>query len=456
MAQRRIKAGKTLHHRMGGSTTKRYFHCAISIVLTEWARKLSLIPQENRSSEPARLGSAAHTLGEKCLETGCDPIDYLNTQIIIEGKKYMVDAHMVEGVTIYVDACREQAELVNADYQAIEFNSELAHLFDGEDVGGPCDFVCCGSGILVIMDYKNGTYPVEIKGNTQFFKYALGMYEELKKKYEIRTIRTIVIQPNCHHIDGPVRSHDYTIRELKRWKRKDLGPAVRRVAQATELVDNADHALRVLETGERILYHEELGPNAEHDACHFCPVAGVCKKYKELNQELIKHDFSDDVPLMLPTPNELTVEEAERIILARGSITKWLEEVYNYRKHALQQGLDSNNFKIVESLGNRAWQDEQKVIRKIGRMIGRDNVYEKKIYSPAALEKAVYTEMKKRNPKFTQKDAKNLIDTYTFRPPRGLSMVAIKDGRESSLITARDDFAEDITAAKKRKRRSKR
>ena len=449
---------KVLHHRMGGSTTKRYFTCAASIPLTEKARELNLIPKENTSSEPARIGSAAHILGEKCLETGCDPIDYLGTQIKVEGKKYTVDAHMVENVTIYVEACRDQVKLVKAEYEAVEFNSELAHLFDGEDVGGPCDFVCFGGGVLVIMDYKNGTHPVEIEGNTQFFKYGLGMYEVLKDKYDIDTLRIIVIQPNCHHIDGPVRGKDYPIKELMRWKRRDLRPAVRRVAQATELLADNNYALHILETGEQL--PNNLGPNAEHDACHFCPVSGICEQHKRLNSQLLKNDFKEDRELRLPKPNELTLEEAERIIKARGSITKWLEEVYNYRKHALESGVKSDNFKIVESQGNRAWRNERRVVRRIGRLIGQEHLYSKKLQGPAALEKALYIEMKKRDPRFTQRDAKEMIDSYTFRPTRGNSMVPIKDGRQSNLITAGDDFAMETnrkrSRGKNRKLRSKR
>lgn len=451
---KRIEAGETLHHRLGGSTTKRYFACAASIVLTEWARRLGLISVENESSEPARLGSAAHTLGEKCLETGCDPIDYLHTQIIIEKKKYTVDTHMAEAVEIYVNACRDQVEEIEAVFQAVEFNSELAHLFDGEDVGGPCDFTCYGSGILVIIDYKHGTHPVEIDNNSQFLKYGLGMYEELKGKHEIHTLRTIVVQPNCSHADGPVRAKDYPIRDLRRWKRRTLGPAVKRVALASELISDEETALRILETGERLT--EELGPHADADGCFYCPVSGICKRCKEMNQELIRHDFSEDLPLQLPEPSELTVEEAERIIMARGSITKWLEQVYNYRKLALQNGLSSDQFKMVDSVGHRAWKDEKRMIRKLGRILGRDNLYSKKLHNPATLEKEVYKEMKARNPSFTQKDAKELIGTLTFRPARGSSMVPIKDGRESNQITVIDDFADEIKAVKRSKRRSKR
>jgi len=431
----------TLHHRMGGSATKKYFHCGASIPLTEAARKANLIPKDNASSEPARIGSAAHLLGERCFETGCDPIDYLGTKIKIEGKSYEADAHMIEGVTIYVDACREQVKLVNAEYQAVEFNSELKHLFKGEDVGGPCDFTCYGSHILVMVDYKNGTYPVEIENNGQFLKYSLGMYEVLKRDYDIKTIRTIVVQPNCNHVEGPVRIKEYTVNELLRWKRRKLRPAVERVAKATVLLKDLNYAIKVLETGEQL--PGGLGPNAKRDACHFCPVSGICAEYKHLNTQLLKTEFVDSAPVKLPKPNMLTLEETENIISARGAITKWLEEVYTYRKHALESGVKSTRFKIVESKGNRAFKNERRAARKIGAIIGKENLYSKKLQTPATLEKAVYVEMKKDDPKFTQKKAKELVNEYTFQPTRGNSMVAIKDARESSLLTAREDFAED-------------
>lgn len=403
-----------------------------------------MIPQENQSSGFARLGTAAHTLGEKCLETGCDPIDYLGVAIKVEGEKFIVDGHMVDNVTVYVEACREQVALTKATFQAIEFNSELGHLFGGEDVGGPCDFVCLGSGVLVIGDYKNGTHPVEIEGNTQFFKYGLGMYEELKAENEIHTIRLIVIQPRCHHEDGPVRSKDYTVKELLRWKRKDLRPAIRRVQKVTTLIADGVPIDDM---------PEELRPHADSEWCHFCPINGVCGEYAKFNKQVIQSDFGKHDKLSLPAPNTLTVEEAEAIVSARSSITKWLEEVYNYRKHALSNGDKSEKFKIVESKGNRALKNERRAIRKLKRLVPESDLFKSELHGPATLEKVLYHYVKAQDNNFTHKDAKEFIDTLCFRPARGNAMVPIKDGRQSSLITASDDFAKDIKTAKTRKKR---
>ena len=429
-------ANKVIHHRLGGSTAKRYFNCAYSIPATEHARAEGKIPKDNGSSRPARLGTAAHTLGEKCFETGCDPIQYLGTVIKVDGDRFTVDHKMVDNVTLYVEMGRDQYAQLDGEFEAIEFNSELGHLFNGEDVGGPCDYVCYGSGVLVILDYKNGTYGVEVENNPQFFKYALGMYEELKNRFDIHTIRLGVCQPNYNHENGPCRTVDYTVRELMRWKRKELKPAVLRVVWATDL----------MEAGEPI--PPELGPKASNEWCNFCPVNGFCETYASHNTQLMKAEFSDDDKAVLPKPNTLTVEEVEKLLSAETAIKKWLEELRAYRKQSLVAGDKSTQYKLVESLGNREFKKERRAVRKLKQWLDSADMYKAALESPAQLEKILVS---KTDLKI--KEAKKIIDTLTIRVVRGVSMVSIKDGRPDVTRSITDDFAEDISEAKTRSKK---
>lgn len=431
-------AAKVIHHRLGGSTAKRYFNCAISIPATEKARAQGKIPKDNVSSQPARRGTASHTLGEKCLETGCDPIQYLGTVIKVEGEKFTVDHKMIDNVTFYVDMCRDQYGQVNGEFEAIEFNSELGHLFNGEDVGGPCDYVCFGSGILVILDYKNGVYGVEVENNPQFLKYALGMYEHLKGRFNIHTIRLGVCQPNYNHEDGPCRTVDYTVKDLMRWKRRELRPAVARVVIATDL----------MLAGEPL--PPELGPNASSDWCNFCPVNGLCEEYANHNTQMMLAEFNEDDEIELPDHNTLTIDEAEKLLNAETSIKKWFEGLRSYRKQSLQAGNKSKQFKLVESKGNREYKSEHRSLRKLRKLLKNDLIFKTVLESPAQIEKILA-----RNTSLTLKQAKAFIDNITIRPTRGVTMVSIKDSRPDITLTAIEDFAGDIKKARTRSKKTR-
>ena len=437
-----MRSEETEHHRLGGSTTDRWFTCAYSVPASEKAKRDGIIPAEEEPSYPAQLGTAAHTLKEKCHETGCDPVDYIGVQIRVDGKPFDVDGHMIDNVTSAVEFCRNITNDINAEFVHPEFNSELGHLFDGEDIGGPCDYLAIGNGILFIDDYKNGQHPVEVENNRQFLLYAAGCYETFKDKYDIREVWLAVSQPNYNHHKGPNRLWVISVRELKRWMRRELRPAVKRVQRVTEIFKAGEYPTE-----------PELLPNPSDKGCFWCPLNGCCKAYDEYKGKELQTEFIENESL--PDPNLLTVEEAERIIEMESAVTKWFKEVREYRKHALQNGDTSTKYKLVESLSNREWRNEKRAIRKLYRQFKNTTPMYKplELNSPAQMEK-----MLMKHCGMTGKDAKTFIDAMCKRDLRGYSMAPMKDGREQVLLDPVNDFAEELAASdnqkpSKRKRR---
>ena len=69
----------TAHSRIGASSMHRWSACPGSVVLSEGI--------ESRSSDDAKLGTAAHALAEACLNQGLDAADFRGWTIrLVEGE----------------------------------------------------------------------------------------------------------------------------------------------------------------------------------------------------------------------------------------------------------------------------------------------------------------------------------------------------------------------------------
>lgn len=405
------------HHRLGGSTTKRWMNCAYSVPASEREIELGLI-EPNKSTHASRLGTAAHFLGEKCLEIGCDPSDYLGEKIKVEHEVFDVDTSIVDNVQIYVDLCRNNES--NSKFIGIEYNSELKKQYD-EDVGGPCDHVAIRGTILYITDYKNGKYIVEAKDNTQLFLYALGCLYALRGKYTITRIEMTIVQPRADHKDGPCRSQNISVTKLLRWERKYLKPAIERVKEITHLIATDQYS-----PGE----YPNLDPNPNDEWCTWCPRQGLCSVYNGNNEIAVKYES-------LPQPNTLTLKEAEKIIESAEQYKKWIEKVKNYYYTSMQQGMESKKFKLVKSLGHRRWKSERKVARKLRKLgLNNDRIYATpSIESPSQLTTILIKELG-----FKTTEAKEFIDSLVTRN-ESVILASINDKREAVNSDPADDFA---------------
>ncbi len=409
------------HHRLGGSTTKRWFSCAYSVPASEKALAEGLI-QTSESNFSADKGTAAHYLGEKCLTTGCSPIDYLGEKIYVGKNAFTVDAAFVEAVSIHVDFCRKKER--RAEFKQVEFNSDLISLYD-EDVGGPCDHVAIKRKHLYITDYKNGRWLVEVKDNTQLFLYALGCYLALKDKYEIAKVTVTITQPHGNHEDGPIRSQTISVRELMRFKTTQLDPAVQRVKEATVEV-------------KKNVASPKHKPTPSDDACAWCPIEGICQariKSNSTSLALVKNKVN-------LSPNMLTLEEAEQIVLYSKIYTDWINKVKAYYKTSLESGtIQSTSHKVVKSLGNRKWKNERRVKRKLKRLgLSADSMLlAPTLNGPAGIQLALQKELG-----MSTKDAKGFIENLTERNVSTV-LAPIKDGREAIVSNPADDFAHLIS-----------
>ncbi len=403
------------HAKLSASGSHRWMNCAGSIALSD------TVPQKG-SSPFAMEGTAAHHLGEHCLEKGTDASDRLGDKIVIgtdgfaywpddyDGKveaTFVVDEDMAEAVQVYLDHVRTVVATSGEDAQLhLEQRFDLSWL--RKDMFGTGDAtVVPGAGctILDLTDYKHGRgVVVEPEENSQLMYYGLGALRDFGDLALVDRVRLTIVQPRAPHPDGPVRSWEIDADELMAWGTEILGPA----ADATR---------------------KKNAPFSAGEWCRFCPAAHICEELKGEAMRAASLDF-DDPDAEPEIPQEATaVSEAMAMVPV---VDAWAKAVSGRCGELLEAGTPVPGFKLVRKKSNRAWKDEAKAIKTLKtKRVKAGEMYKPQVLkSPAQLEKV-------------KSVGKSLVAELCHKPPGGLTVASEGDPRSAEQPSAVTDFKED-------------
>lgn len=334
----------------------RWAACPGSVVLSEGI--------ESKSSQDAKLGTAAHALAEACLNEGMDADEFIGQSIAAEDTAFIVDPEMADAVQVYLDFIRG---LLQADDGAILEVEHRFHLKDiDEDCFGTSDAVVWSPGTrtLYVIDYKHGAgVAVEAAGNPQLRYYALGALLELK--YKASQVVSVIVQPRCFHADGPIRQDTIPVLELLDWS-AELSEAVGTVQDAFEQRGRDAWAKAYLHTG---------------DHCRWCPAAPECPKKIAQAYEVAGVEFKAVTPSRL---GEL-LTLADQLEPWIKSLRQFAYDVANAGNDVANAGNEVPGWKLVEKRATRKWASEGRAAEFLQEYI--DSPYEKKIITPAEAEK---------------------------------------------------------------------
>lgn len=363
------------HRELGGSVAPRFLACPGSIRLSRG--------QPKKSSDFAKLGTAAHLLAEYTLLTwkrdparGFKPADRLgyfadvDAGSFLQGKgdgaRIAVDADMVAAVELYVETVLAD---VRPGYDLeVEKRFCLDWLHPG--LGGTNDaLVGEPFGLLRVYDYKHGQgVPVEVeypdgRPNAQLAYYALGAAHD----EDYAEVELVIVQPRAPHPDGPVRRKRMPIQDLEAWGETVLKPGARATESPTAPLRTGDH-------------------------CRFCPALPICPEQRRTALEAAQLAFDDEcMPVeaspVLPAPEDLTPEQLGKLMAVISIIAPWLDAVAERVKDDLQRGAMIPGWKLVSGRGTRKWADEQQAEALLLRHLNQD-AHERKLKTPAQAEKA--------------------------------------------------------------------
>ena len=168
-----------VHMKYSPSGASRWLNCPGSLTLNS--------DTEDRSSDYAAEGTAAHALVHRCFLLDVDATDFPGQQV--EG--FEINQEMAEGVQLYLDVIKSETLKAGegADVEIEKFVTCAAN----QDFGGTIDCLIVSSECLTIVDFKYGVgVGVEVEGNLQLLSYAtiaMSLIDKPKK------VRLVVVQP---------------------------------------------------------------------------------------------------------------------------------------------------------------------------------------------------------------------------------------------------------------------
>ena len=384
------------HSPLGASGAHRWMACPGSVLLSAGV--------EDRESDHASLGTAAHALAAWCLEGESDAWKWVGRDF----GGIAADKDMADAVQVYLDAVRSAHPDRGQDNFWVERHfhcSEVHSMFYGTNDVGYWDATAC---TLHVWDYKHGVgVVVEAAWNPQLLYYAVGAMTGLGLWGAAEKVVVHVAQPRAVHPGGPVREWAIFADELAAWRDDVLVPAMYRAEGDT-----------YLESGEH---------------CRFCPVRDRCPRLLGDLEEL--EELMYGVKGAAP---ELSNEQVGRVLdlFATTSIFAKAARESGYERAV--KGGKIPGYKLVRAKVNRTWKEEAEAAAKA--KFGTRAYTVPELKSPAQIDKL---------PEGTE-----FTTQYALKPEGGLQLVAEQDNRATAGPGVQSMFKPQ-KAAKARKRPGK-
>lgn len=362
------------HALLGASGAERWLNCPPSARLTEH--------MPDTTSEYAAAGTLAHEIAEfKARNYFVETLAKRSYNARL--KKFQThenyDKSMDHSTDVYLEHLKARAMSYPAHPSvALEVQVDFSDIVP--EGFGTADCIMVGSGVLDVVDYKNGSgVLVEAENNPQMMLYAWGALRLYAPIFgdSIKTIHMSIVQPNA----GGVREWECSTSELDRWAN----------VYATE---RAEQAWR----GDG-----DFNPG---DWCRFCKAKAQCSaraaKMLELepivgaepengvsDSRLREREYADGLGADLPPL--LSDAEVGDVLTRARHIAAWVKDLEAYALAAALDGRQIAGWKAVEGRGSRDWVGGIDTAFPALQAKGIDEalLYERKPMSVAGLEKAL-------------------------------------------------------------------
>ena len=363
------------HALLSASSAHRWLACPSSAVASE--------AYPDQDTEFTREGTQAHEVAE-IIARGQEPEIAPDSQEMVE---------CARGYAEYIEEQTKSRDAVVLLEQRVDFSPWVPEGF------GTCDCIIIQGDTLTIIDYKYGQgVAVSAEDNPQMKLYALGALNDYGFAYDVAKVEMHIYQPRINNISVDA----LTVDELLAWADQIVKPTAQKAAKGK-------------------------GGYCAGEHCRFCPHAGRCRELTKTCTEYVEtHDLRVAVPVLAP-------HEVAEVLRMEPLLSLWIKRVKDQALNTLMEGGDVPGFKIVEGkLGNRKWSDELKVAAALEAAgYSREDYTETKLYSPAAMDKAI-----------GKKKVAELLEELIDRAPGSPTVVPATDKRPAydRLAEAQNDF----------------
>ena len=340
------------HALPSASSSARWLNCPPSAKLNAGA--------DDKESSYAAEGTLAHAMCEIKLRGYISAIPKRSTTAKLKKLKSdpLYQPEMDGYTEEYLDYIKKIATSFNGP-PTIRVEEQVDYSTFAPEGSGTADCLILFGDELHVIDFKYGKgVLVSPEDNSQLKLYALGAISKFGLIYSFNKVTLHIVQPRLSNID------DWSIStaDLLAW-----GFSIQPTAQ---LAFNGQGEFK----------------SGEH--CRFCKVAATCKKRAADNLALAQYEFrkpDNDPTATDPMLNDTELAEA----LTKGAqLVAWYEDLKEYALAKILDGGELSGWKAVEGRGTRAFinpDDVPKRLESIGQ--SSDLAYERKVLSPAALEK---------------------------------------------------------------------
>lgn len=367
------------HAKLAPSSAHRWMACPGSVALCEG------LPDQ--TSEYAAEGTVAHEVAARCLESGGDAAEYLDS--VLDGHR--VTDEMAQAVQYYVDAVRGQI-LMEADAELLVEQKVTVT----STLYGTADALLFGARTLHVFDLKFGSGVfVDVEDNLQLQIYAIGaLLTHAAKCINITQVALHIVQPRYYGGAAPWRTKVY--------QREDLEALHGQLLVAAKAIE-ADDA-----------------PLQSGDHCRWCKAKTICPRLRADAVEAAQHVFAPPAEAVEPPRAELLAPaDLARLLPLFDRVEEWMSAVRKEAFERAQRGQPIDGYKLVQKIGLRRWTDEQ-AARELLEANGVEPYGEPSLISPAQAEKALAKQNKK---------LRELVEPLTFKPATGTLLVPDSDKR---------------------------
>ena len=365
------------HARLAPSAAHRWMNCPGSVRMCEG------IP--DGGSVFADEGTAAHQIAETCLDSGAEASGFLGSTVTVNRNIFEVTDEMVEGVQMYLDYVR--ALFDKCDYYFIEQKVDCTHLHP--EIWGTGDAIGYEEATehLHICDFKYGRgVAVDPKENEQELIYGSGATKKFaKQKRPVRKVTLHIVQPRARHADGPIRTWT-----LARAGMAEFDTKVVKAAKATE---------------------DPKAPLKAGAHCTFCRASAICPERKRASLAAARIEFAVDGTMDAPTVAKLDADDLGRLLSEIGQIEDWCKRVREFAHTEAGHGRVPTGWKLVAKRATRKWKDEERAAALLASTweLSEDEIFTRKMISPAAADKIVGKEGKAALAKLYSKESSGSV-----------------------------------------------
>lgn len=304
------------HSPLGASGAERWMNCPGSVALLD-----ALAMPDTDEPEWTAEGTAMHEAAAHLLTTGAETWE-------IAGQEFhgiVIDAEMGMAIALYVDHVRPLMEDTNTFGVELRAASPETHA----QMFGKADLWAIAHRSLIVRDLKGGVgIVVEAYRNPQIMYYSFLTIDHLERERgyvfdDGMLVDLGIVQPRAFHPDGPIRTWETTVGEIKEWVRTTLVPAMDRTA-----IDNT------LTPGEW---------------CRFCPAKLICPMLQGLFEALVKIN-----PAQVINWSDEALDRSYKLLPAAIFAKKAIEEEVFRRAN---NGVHFESGKLVNKKANRVWKE---------------------------------------------------------------------------------------------------